>query len=386
MNNKTLSKQPSWRSEIDTIVEAYSLEEKTEIPSAHTLSILQGSSLLRILDETPPTGPGKLSDVVAVCRELGKIDASLGWLVGVANSGWSMKANFSLPESVCADMDKNALLSMVLGRPGTLKSTPKGEGWVLNGEWKYASGYPWSSYFFGLAMSDDDRVRVVVVPSDKLHIITPWQSIGLIGTQSVTIRAHDVHIPRKHTTDYQPILSGTSLRHREKPSYSGYFTGVLMNCLIGTILGATESAMNYVIENIQQPITGSTYVSMEHSGPVRYELGRLSSAFDLLLRAAEYNANVIDDAAYNGMVLLTNRQRVEIRARATQIMRGCTETIQSLLWLYGSSGLDKGCPLEKFWRDVNVGSRHGGFAKFIPEELAGITLLDGDPASLSRMF
>ncbi|KAA1195701.1 hypothetical protein [Photorhabdus heterorhabditis] len=381
-----LNRQRSWCSEIDTIVAAYSLEEKTEILSTHTLSILQSSPLLRILDETPPTGPGKLSDVVAACRELGKVDASLGWLVGVANSTWSMKANFSLPEPTCTAMNKNALLSMVLGRPGTLKPAPEGEGWILNGEWKYASGYPWSSYFFGLAMSDDGQIRVAAVPSDELRVIAPWQSIGLVGTQSVTIRAHDVHVPEVYTIDYQPILSGVSLRNHDKPSYSGYFTGVLMNCLVGTMLGATESAMDYVIENIQQPIAGSTYTSMDHSGPVRYELGRLSSAFDLLIRAAEYNANVIDDAAYNGMVSLTNRQRVEIRARATQIMRGCTETIQSLLWLYGSSGLDKGCPLGKIWRDVNVGTRHGGFAKLVPEELAGITLLDSDPVALSRMF
>ncbi|MDE1479720.1 hypothetical protein KKJ01_16165 [Xenorhabdus bovienii] len=386
MNNHMLNGQASWRSEIDAIVAAYSLEENTDIPSAHTMLVLQDKTLLKILDETSPAGPGKLSDVVAVCRELGKVDASLSWLVGVANAGWSMKANFSLPESVCAAMDKNAILSMVLGRPGTLEPAPKDEGWILNGEWKYASGYPWSSYFFGLAMSDDGHVRVVVVPSDDLHIIAPWQSTGLIGTQSVTIRAHDVYVPEVHTVDYQSIISGESFHNHDKPSYSGYFTGVLMNCLVGSMLGATEGAMNYVIENIQRPIAGSMYASMDHSDPVRCELGRLSSAFDLLIRAAEYNASVIDDAVYNGTILLTNRQRVEIRARATQIMRGCTETIQSLLWLYGSSGLEKSCPLEKIWRDINVGARHGGFAKLVPEELAGIVLLGGDPTTLSRMF
>ncbi|MBD2779179.1 hypothetical protein [Xenorhabdus szentirmaii] len=380
-----INEQAIWHSEIGAIIAAYSLEEKTETPSAHTMSVLQDKTVLKILDETSPTGPGKLSDVVAVCCELGKVDASLAWLVGVANAAWSMRANFSLSESVCAAMNKNAMLSMVLGRPATLKPAPKGEGWILNGEWKYASGYPWSSYFFGLAMSDDGHVRVVVVPSDDLHIIAPWQSTGLIGTQSVTIRAQDVYVPEMHTVEYQSILSGKSRHHHDKPSYSSYFTGVLMNCLVGSMLGATEGAINYVIGNIQRPIAGSTYAAMDHSDPIRYELGRLSSAFDLLIRAAEYNASVIDDAVYNRIVL-TNRQRVEIRARATQIMRGCTETVQSLLWLYGSSGLETSCPLEKIWRDINVGTRHGGFAKLVPEELAGITLLGGDPTTLSHMF
>ncbi|WP_119343968.1 acyl-CoA dehydrogenase family protein [Facilibium subflavum] len=381
MNNKTLDTQPSWHDEVNAIIASYSLDRITEIPADETLSLLKKSPLLRILDETQFTSPGKLADVVAVCRELGKTDASLGWLVGVANSAWSMKANFTLPESACADMDKNSILSMVLGRPGTLRPSPKGEGLILNGEWQYASGYLWSSYFFGLAMLEDGNVHVVAVPSRDLQIVGPWKSTGLIGTQSVMIRANNVQVSKSFTTSYHPIISGSCKR-----SYSGYFTGVLMNCLVGTVLGATERAIEYVVENAKKPITGSTYASMEQSGPIRYEIGRLSSKFDLLVRAAEYNADTVDSAVHNSVEPLTSRQRVEIRARAAQIMRGCTEITQSLLWIYGSCGLDKSCPLEKIWRDVHVGALHGGFSKLIPEEMACITLLDSDPATISRMF
>lgn len=371
---------------IDALIASYALEDGSEILSNQTIQVLQNSSLLRILDESPLNGPGLLGDVVSVCRSLGKIDASLGWLVGVSNSSWSMKANFDLPEAVLANMKENSMLSMVLGRPGTLVPGENGTGWRLNGEWKYASGYPLSSYFFGLAATNEGIVKVVVMPSQALKITSPWHSTGLLGTQSVTIQACDVMIPESFTVNYQPILQGSLDGRFEGRSYAGYFTGVLMNCLVGTILGATESALDYVVANLQRPIGGSTYASMRDSGPVRYELGRLKSNLDLLIRAAEYNASIVDHAVDQGSAPLSDKDRVEIRARATQVMKGCTEIVQSLLWIYGSSGLDTSCPLEKIWRDVNVGARHGGFSKFIPEEMIGLTLLNADPVSLSRMF
>ena len=67
-------------------------------------------------------------------------------------------------------------------------------------------------------------------------------------------------------------------------------------------------------------------------------------------------------------------------------MRGCVNIVQDLLWLYGSSGLDRGNPLERIWRDVNVGARHGGFSKFVPEEAVGLAVIGRDPGDLTKMF
>ncbi|WP_212112449.1 hypothetical protein [Bartonella queenslandensis] len=329
---------------------------------------------------------GTISELVVVCRELGKTDASLGWLVSVANSAWLMRANFCLSDAVCTDMNVNSMIAMVLGRPGSLQRSSSGDGWLLSGIWKYASGYPYSSYFFCLAETIEENVQVVLVPSHQLKVVDEWRSIGLIATQSVTIQAENIHIPDSFVTPYDPVLAGLTASYPSSGlSYVRYFTGVLMNCLPATLLGATESALALVLEEFGVPITGSTYSSMYSSGPARYEIGRLCSVLDLHIRAAEYNASVIDTAAYEGRTL-TVGERVAIRGRATQIMRGCVDIVQDLLWLRGSSSFEKGNPLEKIWRDINVGARHGGFAKLVPEELVGLMALGDDPASLTRMF
>ncbi|MGD8165409.1 hypothetical protein [Pantoea sp. FN0307] len=374
-----------WQEPVTTLLSAWSKDKQQDTLMAGALKALKTSPVLRILDESAHSKTGTLKDVIAVCRELGKTDASLGWLVGVANSAWSMCSNFSLPTKVYADMRENAMLAMVLGRPGSLRQAATGEEWLLSGIWKYASGYPCSSHFFCLATDPQGEVRVAMVPSQQLKIVADWKSTGLRGTQSVTVEANGITIPKTFTIAYAPILAGVNHSPSGTNSYASYFTGVLMNCLPATLLGATESGLNFALASFDNPIAGSTYTAMRRSGAARYEIGRLCSAFDLLLLAADHNATVIDNAAQQHLAL-TSAERVAIRSRATQIMRGCVDIVQDLLWLLGSSALEKECPLEKIWRDVNVGARHGGFAKLIPEELAGISALKEDPASLTRMF
>lgn len=381
-NNDVLRR---WQKAVDILKSSWSEKEQQDSLKQGAQEVLKGSPLLRILDESDLYETGTLREVVAVCRELGKTDASLGWLVGVANSAWSMRANFSLPEGVSEDMRENAMLSMVLGRPGKLNAAADGQGWYLNGSWKYASGYPCSSHFFCLAATPSGEVRVVIVPSNQLIAVADWQSTGLRGTQSVTVEARDINIPKAFTVAYSPILSGNALSDSGKGSYARYFTGVLMNCLPATLLGATESGIKLVLNEFNAPIAGSSYTAMSDSGAARYEIGRLCSTFDLLVRAAEYNASIIDSAAQEGRTL-ESEERVAIRGRATQIMRGCVDIVQALLWLRGSSALEKNSPLEKIWRDVNVGARHGGFAKLVPEELEGISALKGELSSLTQMY
>ncbi|MBU2849936.1 hypothetical protein HF929_02330 [Acidithiobacillus ferrivorans] len=388
--------QPSdMDADIERIVGAYS-EADRERFSGDLFDIVRLSEVVRILDANKASGPGSLRDVLRVCLNLGKTDASLAWIVGVSNSAWSMRSCFHSLESSVPAMERNKLLAMVLGRPGSLKRDYESDKYFLTGEWKYASGWSYSSFFFCLAVVEDSNgqdIRVVAVPAEQLELIEAWKSTGLRGTQSVTVRARGIEIPASNMEDYNRILSGENRVHgkaggnEKHASYSGLFSGVLMNCLLGSMLGATEAGLEYVVAAAdKRPVTGCTYAVMGDSGAIRAEIGRLYSSLDLYKRVAEYNADVIDKAARDPEITLTTQDRLDCRARATLIMRGCVDTVQDLLWVYGSAGLDKGNPLEGIWRDVNVGARHGGFSKLVPEEAAGMAIIGRDPKALTRMF
>lgn len=372
--------------DIEKIIQTYSEADREKFTS-QLLEVIRSSDVVKILDENKTSGPGTLREVIRVCLTLGKIDASLAWIVGVANSSWSVRSNFRLLESAVEAMERNRILAMVLGRPGSLKKDKASGNYILTGEWRYASGCPYSSFFFCLGAVENTQppdVRVIIIPAEQLNISGSWHATGLRATQSVTISAKDIVIPESNMVDYARILSG---KNATQGLYAGFFTGVLMCCLLGSMLGATEAGLEYVIAAVNKgPVAGSTYTSMSESGAIRAEIGRLRSTLDLYKRAAEYNADVIDKAARDPNIILTTQDRVDNRGRATLIMRGCVSIIQDLLWIYGSSGLDKNSPLERIWRDVNVGARHGGFSKFVPEEAVGMGVIGRDPKELTRMF
>jgi len=381
--------------EIEKIVAAYSASNQEEL-TGEFLNVIKTSEVVKILDENRDCGFGALRNVLHVCLRLGKIDTSLAWVVGVSNAAWSMQSCFHSLGDAILEMDRNKIMAMVLGRPGLLKKDKGSDNYLLTGEWKYASGWRYASFFFCLATIegvDSKTIRVVAVPSKHLELAGDWRATGLRGTQSVTVRANNVSIPGNYIENYSSILSGeyrknnVSVGNKKQISYAGLFTGVLMNCLLGSILGATEAALEYVVTAVgKSPVAGSTYAIMGDSGAIRAEIGRISGALDLYKRAAEYNADIIDKAAYDPTITLSVHDRVSNRARATLIMRGCVNIIQDLLWIYGSSGLDKGCVLEKIWRDVNVGARHGGFSKLVPEEALGLSVIGRDPKDITLMF
>lgn len=377
---------------METLLALYADNDR-EILSPAVLDRLRASPMIRLLDESSEKGPGTLKAVLNTCRQLGKIDAALSWVVGVSNSAWSVKSCFNLSASMTSVIEDNAMLAMVLGRPGVLKKAKQSGDYLLSGQWWYVSGWQYSSCFFCLATLETAQgslIHMVPVPAHELERAGEWRATGLRATQSVSVTADDIVIPAEHLLPYQNLLSGSLEKNQPstgKATYSGLFTGVLMNCLLGAVIGATEAGFAYVVQAMKKrPVAGSRYTHMSDSGALRTEIGRLRSQLDMVIHMAECNAHIVDVVAADPEQTLSIGQRVENRARATKIMRICVDIVQDLLWVYGSGGLESGSTLERIWRDVNVGARHGGFTKCIPEEALGLLCLGENPMALTRML
>ena len=61
-------------------------------------------------------------------------------------------------------------------------------------------------------------------------------------------------------------------------------------------------------------------------------------------------------------------------------VRECRGALEELLDLHGSTGLDSANPLQRFWRDFAVGSRHVQFTSHVVEDDYGVLLLGLDAA------
>jgi alkylation response protein AidB-like acyl-CoA dehydrogenase len=67
-------------------------------------------------------------------------------------------------------------------------------------------------------------------------------------------------------------------------------------------------------------------------------------------------ADVIDALRPGAAMLVT--ERIRLRVELSTAVRECREAMELLLDLHGASGFADDNPLQRFWRDVAVGTRH----------------------------
>lgn len=348
-------------------------------------SNLDHLSVFSMLSEWQDNGPQTLLEVYRTCVSLGKVDASLAWIVGVSNSAWSMLGN--MPESTVFAIDY-PIVSMVLGRPGTVAFKEGRHEAVVTGEWKYCSGFEQAGGFIGLIRENkpDGEVFVALMPVEELELAEPWNAIGLKGTGSHTIRANNVSIPKEAMVPYADILSG-GLTVSRTPSYRSLFTGVLMNCLTGSIVGATMHLLERAVDQAaSSSISGSSYSLGKDSGAVRTVIGDLASRLEGIYEFGAGGADFVDEVANGNESIWTTSNRALLRARASSVMQQCREVANEVLWIMGSSALTEDNPVASIWKDIHVGALHGGFSKHIPQEAVGLDMFNDNPFNLTKML
>lgn len=342
-------------------------------------------SAFSMLSEHQTGGTKSLAEVYETCVSLGRYDASLAWIVGVSNSAWSMLGNMSA-QSV--EQINYPIISMVLGRPGKVSFNNERNTATIDGEWKYCSGYDQSGGFIGLVKdeSPEGKVYVAIMPSEKLKVTVHWNAIGLKGTGSHTVKADSLIVDRDTLVPYSAILAGT-LTDESVISYRNLFTGVLMNCLTGSIVGATIHLLDLAIEHVStHPIGGSSYAHGKDSGAIRTAIGHLASKLYGVYEFGVGGAKFVDQVAIGDNEAWNPKNRALLRARAARVMKQCREVADELLWLMGSSVMVEGSAVVETWKDIHVGTLHGGFSKFIPEEAAGLAFLGENPFEITKML
>ncbi|MFJ3032691.1 hypothetical protein ACIPCE_11780 [Rothia terrae] len=234
--------------------------------------------------------------------------------------------------------------------------------------------------------SVDGEVYVALMPTKNLKVLEPWNAIGLKGTNSHTIQADKLTVDTNSLIPYSTILNG-SIDVSDLPSYRNLFTGVLMNCLTGSIVGATLHLLDLAIEkNCAEPINGSNYTFGKDSGAIRTYIGDLTARMEEIYEFGANSAAFVDKVANGDEEIWTTQNRARLRARASSVMKQCREVADELLWLMGSSVLTEDNPTATLWKDIQIGTLHGGFSRCIPQEALGISVFSEDPFELTKML
>jgi alkylation response protein AidB-like acyl-CoA dehydrogenase len=350
------------------------------------------AGLLRLM--TPKRFGGYETDVrtvLDVTTEIGRGCGSSAWVTGVLNSGNFMIGQF--PDQAREDVfagNADACAALVLVVPKTVATHVDG-GVRITAKWPYASGSlhcDWAALNVPVDVGGAQPVlHTALVPMSELQVEDTWLVTGMRGTGSNTIVAEDVFVPEHRLLPFLPAMEGERPHaHPDEPLYRSSVSGVLQVFLLGSMIGAARTALEYVLAKApKRAIASSTYAAQQDSVPFQIDVAEAATMIDTAQLHATRIADTVDRAARLGDVMDVPT-RARLRMDAAHTAQRSREAIDLLMTAHGTSAFAEFSPLQRIWRDVSMGSRHGGFGARIPQEVYGRALLRQDPRATSYLL
>jgi alkylation response protein AidB-like acyl-CoA dehydrogenase len=348
--------------------------------------VLKETGLLTLLLPCRWGGAGiSFSDYARVAIEVAKGDPSVSWVVQIINgTTWV--------SSLTSDATQEALFGkgpkLVCGAynpPGKARRVEG--GWIINGAWPYTSGSrqcDWAQS--GVVLEGYEGpvvpgINMVYIPFSQIEMKDSWFVTGMQGTGSDTSIAKDVFVP-----DHLMVMMDKPFGHVEPnkkhwgaPSDNLSVVPVVRATGLAQLVGGAEAMLEIVeAESKKKPVITTTYATRTQSGAAVHELGRVAAQIDtarLLLFAA---TGLLDEVGLSGRVL-SNLERAQHKAQCAQIVELVHKSIESLMFISGSSAFALSNPLSRYWKDIHVALRHVTNIPMLSYEIYGRDRLDVKP-------
>jgi 3-hydroxy-9,10-secoandrosta-1,3,5(10)-triene-9,17-dione monooxygenase len=360
-----------------TLVErAAQCEDERRLPSETVADLLEaGLFHLRV----PVEHGGHGCDIrtsVRVAAEVAKGCASTAWVMNLLNLGTGVAAGMLPPEGV-AELFGSEELPMICGVHSlTGTATPAEGGYVVEGSWGFASGSLHSSWaMLGVRVLDAKGVQASTglawVPIAELTIKDTWHVAGMKGTGSNTLVVDHVFVP-----EYRIMLSPDEFARQLQHSPLAPAFAVF---LLGPLLGATESILQGVLANGGRG--GGHYFKWQRQSdsPVFLEaIGEAAMLIETAWLHTDRAVATLDNEALAGPMDYPTAARGQ--GDAACAVAALRRAASLLINVAGASAYAESSPLQRAWRDLEVGAHHAGLNIALSFELYG-RVLAGEPSN-----
>jgi alkylation response protein AidB-like acyl-CoA dehydrogenase len=373
--------------ELRPLLQAEAAEgEKLRAPTPAVDKALKDNDLLTVLLPQRWGGGGiSFTDFARMQIELAKGDPSISWVSQIVN-GTTWVA------SLTSDATQEALFgngpSLVCGAynpPGTAKRVEG--GWIVSGAWPYTSGSRQADWAqSGVVLEDYDGpvvpgINMVYIPFSQLEIKDTWFVTGMQGTGSDTSIAKEVFVP-----DHLMVMMDKPFGHVEPgkkycyaPSDSLPVIPVVRTTGIAQILGAAEAMLEIVIKDSKKkPVITTFYKTRAEDGAIVHEIGKVAAQLDAARTILFKALGTLDEVGLTGR-LFDHPERAAHKAACAQVTDLIHASIESLMFIAGSSAFLLSNPLSRYWRDAHVALRHVTNIPMLAYEIYGRDRLDVSP-------
>jgi indole-3-acetate monooxygenase len=299
----------------------------------------------------PPRFGGRsatLSDLAPVIEDIARADGSAGWLAYVGSEATRQTLRLSEPATATVTESPYTFIAGMF-TPGASRAVKTDGGYRVSGRWHTCSGSLHCNWIIaGATVYDGDhprigsnglpRQRLNFIPRSDVEILETWDVVGLRGTNSHDIRAHDVFVPEEFGAyDVEPPDLGL---HLMVP--------------LGIARAAMDEFVDLAARSGPSKVRGTLHRDL---AAVQREVAKVEA----MLRAARHYAYAtlaeVDARTAAGQPT-TSVPRDEFFMSAHHAARAALEVVDTLHRLSGTSGIFHSSRLLRCFLDVHVAVAH----------------------------
>ncbi len=246
-------------------------------------------------------------------------------------------------------------------------------GYIVSGSWNWASGSAHADWsYVGIPVVDDSGELLypatALIPSSDTTIEDTWFTAGMRGTASNTVHAHEVFVPEHRLSPVPGLLTHNYLTpFKDEVLYRGAFVPVAALVLAGPQLGLAQAALDYVLlKGHTRGITYSDWDVQRDSPTFQLAVSKAATLVDTAHLFAYRAADDIEAAAKADRPM-EYVERARVRNDTGVAIESAREAIRILCSAHGASSFAESSPMQRWWRDSEIASRH---AVVVPETSA----------------
>jgi 3-hydroxy-9,10-secoandrosta-1,3,5(10)-triene-9,17-dione monooxygenase len=331
-------------------------------------NLLHDSGLLRFLQ--PKRFGGMELPFVAYVdlpEMLGRADCSVGWnFANLAVHHWMLALyDPRAQEEVWGD-NPDALIASGIAYPQG-KARKVDGGIVLSGHWNFSSSVDPSGWnMLACMVRDGDKVidhRMCLLPASDYEIVTDWDTMGMRGTGSNSVKVNEVFVPEHRALSMYVARGGPTFpgyKLHTNPLYQVSLGGLGTHCLGGAMVGNAQGALEGTIEMVKERSTNYTAARMRDFQTVQLRVGAAGAKVDLARLSMRSDCLEAEAFAKAGKVPPIE-DKLRYRRNVALACKLATEAVDALHEMSGANGLYTKHTLERQFRDAHSGGNHIGF-------------------------
>jgi alkylation response protein AidB-like acyl-CoA dehydrogenase len=302
-----------------------------------------------------------LPTYVQVLEEIGKADASTGWIVNqcaiFATYAARMRRDIArmiwidTPRSVVANTPTPAAQAVVA--PG---------GYRVTGRMGFSTGSRHAAWFAARALVQENgqsRLRdgqpeqlYLFVPATEVELLDTWHVRGMRGTGTFHFAVHDVFVPAERTL----LQTGAPLLETG-PLYQIPRTLLFASADAAIAFGVARSCLGEFFDLAKKKTPRSMQAALRDQPTIQATVGRaeadLRSGRAFLMEAVH---EIWSEATSTGA--LTQERRAVLRLASTHGIRLAVQVVDAVYNAAGVTAIYEGNLLQRHFQDIHVISQH----------------------------